>query len=213
MVPLYSRKLTRLTTVRTCVARIHTSSSVASRVSSAIHQLNGDRLRTGTVGFPATRLLSTGWKYGSSAHQLSLRSFSSTSGPPRGGGGGGGMLPPWMHPESNKSGHYLEQYTTDLTKLAAEGKLDPVIGRHEEIRRCLQILARRTKSNPVLIGEAGVGKSAIAEGLAQRIQSGEVPESMKDKRVLSLDLAALTAGTRSDFVPCWKSELSCVRLF
>jgi ATP-dependent Clp protease ATP-binding subunit ClpB len=103
-------------------------------------------------------------------------------------------LPPWMHPESNQPGHYLQQYTTDLTQLAAQGKLDPVIGRHEEIRRCLQILARRTKSNPVLIGEAGVGKSAIAEGLAQRIHSGQVPDSMKDKRVLSLDLAALTAG-------------------
>ena len=99
-----------------------------------------------------------------------------------------------MHPESNQPGHYLEQYCINLTDLASKNKLDPVIGRHEELRRCLQILARRTKNNPVLIGEAGVGKTAIAEALAQRIQSGEVPESMKSKKVLSLDLAALMAG-------------------
>jgi ATP-dependent Clp protease ATP-binding subunit ClpB len=99
-----------------------------------------------------------------------------------------------MHPQSHQPGHYLEQYTIDLTALAEQHKLDPVIGRQDEIRRCLQILARRTKCNPVLIGEAGVGKTAIAEGLAQRIQSGQVPESMKSKRVLSLDLSAVTAG-------------------
>jgi ATP-dependent Clp protease ATP-binding subunit ClpB len=104
---------------------------------------------------------------------------------------GGGMS---INPEAAKPGHHLEQYTIDLTAMAADRKLDPVIGRHDEIRRCLQILARRTKNNPVLIGEAGVGKTAIAEGLAQRINSGQVPESMKDKRVLSLDLAALVAG-------------------
>ena len=113
---------------------------------------------------------------------------------PPGGGGGNPQLPPWMHPQSNDPGHYLEQYCTDMTSLAEAGKLDPVIGREEEIRRCLQVLARRTKCNPVLIGEAGVGKTSIAEGLAQRIHSAEVPESMRDKRVLSLDLAALTAG-------------------
>jgi ATP-dependent Clp protease ATP-binding subunit ClpB len=90
----------------------------------------------------------------------------------------------------------LEKYTRDLTQLARKGSVDPVIGRDEEIRRVMQVLSRRTKNNPVLIGEPGVGKTAIAEGIAQRIATGDVPESLKDKRLLSLDLASMVAGAK-----------------
>ena len=98
----------------------------------------------------------------------------------------------------NPEGTYaaLEKYGRDLTAEARAGKLDPVIGRDEEIRRVIQVLSRRTKNNPVLIGEPGVGKTAIAEGLAQRIVRGDVPETLKDKRVVSLDLGALIAGAK-----------------
>lgn len=99
-------------------------------------------------------------------------------------------------PNAEQSRQALDKYTIDLTKRAEEGKLDPVIGRDEEIRRTIQVLQRRTKNNPVLIGEPGVGKTAIAEGLAQRIINGEVPDGLKSKRLLSLDMGALIAGAK-----------------
>ena len=119
--------------------------------------------------------------------------------------------------QSNKGSYNstptLNQYGTDLTKMAKEGKLDPVIGRKEEIQRVIQILSRRTKNNPCLIGEPGVGKTAVAEGLAEKIVAGDVPETLKDKRVVSMDIASMVAGAkyRGDFEERIKKALKEVK--
>lgn len=112
----------------------------------------------------------------------------------QGGGGPGGSS--WVAPEAVPIGDYLTKFGSDLTQQARDGKLDPVIGRDEEIRQTIQILSRRRKNNPILIGEPGVGKTAIAEGLARRIEAGDVPDSMKKKRVVALDLPGMVAGSK-----------------
>ena len=114
----------------------------------------------------------------------------------RPGQGAGAAGAPAGQGEGKKSSKLLDQFGRNLTKLAAEGKLDPVVGRETEIERIMQILSRRTKNNPVLIGEPGVGKTAVVEGLAQRITNADVPELLKGKQIYTLDLAALVAGSK-----------------
>jgi ATP-dependent Clp protease ATP-binding subunit ClpC len=114
----------------------------------------------------------------------------------RQGGSGGGSGQSGQSGEGKKSSKLLDQFGRNLTKLASEGKLDPVVGRETEIERIMQILSRRTKNNPVLIGEPGVGKTAVVEGLAQRITASDVPELLKNKQIYTLDLAALVAGSK-----------------
>src|SRR4030081_3899206 len=125
-----------------------------------------------------------------------IRMLSGPGSRQRGSGPGAGAGAASAPGEGKKSSKLLDQFGRNLTKLASEGKLDPVVGRETEIERIMQILSRRTKNNPVLVGEPGVGKTAVLEGLAQRITNADVPELLKGKQIYTLDLAALVAGSK-----------------